>query len=114
MNMLKPVLAIASTAAMLAGAASISGAAQLVAAPYAASGAAINCTIPNHVECDISSRKGIKSVKITANTPQGTINLVNKTYPNCPKLVTVGWDSAYHSSGKQIVECTPMKLKLAK
>jgi hypothetical protein len=61
----------------------------------------------------ISPAKGIKSVKITTNTPWGVTYLWNKSYPTCPKTVTVHWDSAYHSSGKQIVECVPMGLKLA-
>ncbi|PSB55578.1 hypothetical protein [Chamaesiphon polymorphus] len=65
----------------------------------------VNCTIPNNVSCDISSSKGIKSVKIQSNTPLGTIDLVNKNYDNCPKSVTVTWDSAYQSSNQDIVEC---------
>ncbi|MBN7778514.1 hypothetical protein JYP49_19770 [Nitratireductor aquimarinus] len=68
-------------------------------------GPAMNCSIPNHVVCTISSAKGLKLVKITANTPQGSVNLVNKSYNGCPKQVQVSWDSAYQMAGKQIVEC---------
>jgi hypothetical protein len=69
----------------------------------------VNCTNPNNVSCNISSSKGIKSVKIQANTPLGTIDLVNNNYPSCPLSVTVGWDSAYQSSSQQIVECQKQK-----
>ncbi|MBD2165180.1 hypothetical protein H6G04_12295 [Calothrix membranacea FACHB-236] len=66
----------------------------------------VNCTVPNSVSCNISSSKGIRSVRIQANTPLGTIDLVNKSYSNCPTSVTVGWDSAYQSSSQKIVECS--------
>ncbi len=66
----------------------------------------VNCTIPNNVVCKISSNKGIRSVKIKANTPFGTIDLVNKSYAGCPASVEVHWDSAYNSSSQQIVECS--------
>ena len=62
--------------------------------------------------CTISSTKGLKLVKITANTPQGSVNLVNKTYRSCPKSVKVSWDSAYQMAGKQIVECSGGGFKL--
>ncbi len=61
----------------------------------------VNCTIPNNVSCDISSSKGIKSVKFENKTQV----LVNESYANCPTSVTVTWDSAYHSSSHDIVEC---------
>ena len=51
-------------------------------------------------------------MKITANTPQGSVNLVNKTYRSCPKSVKVSWDSAYQMAGKQIVECSGGGFKL--
>ncbi len=79
--------------------------------PARASGPSIKCTVPNNVSCKIDSTKGIKHVKIKANTPQGTINVVNKSYAGCPKHVTVGWDSAYQASSKQIVECTKAAFK---
>ena len=110
MNIRNAILASATTAAILA-ASSVSGAAQFVAAPMAA-GASMNCSIPNNVVCTISSAKGLKSVKITANTPQGTINLVNKSYHSCPKQVTVSWDSAFQNPRNQIVECATGKLLL--
>lgn len=75
-------------------------------------GATMNCTVPNSVKCTISSAKGIKFVKIQANTGQGPIYLVNKSYRSCPKNVTVSWDSAYNASNKQIGECSLGKLKL--
>ncbi|EKF19238.1 hypothetical protein [Nitratireductor pacificus] len=105
--------AVAATSlAMLAlsGLSTASVAGQLALAPQAA-GATMNCSIPNAVVCTISSTKGLKLVKITANTPQGSVNLVNKSYNGCPKQVKVSWDSAYHMSGKQIVECGGFKLK---
>lgn len=74
-------------------------------------GATMNCTVPNHVKCTISSSKGIKFVKIQANTGQGPIYLVNKSYRSCPKNVTVSWDSAYNASNQQIGECKSGKLK---
>lgn len=104
------ILATATTAGLLV-AASASGASQFAAAPMAA-GAAMNCSVPNNVVCTISSNKGIRSVRITANTPIGTVNLVNKTYHSCPKQVKVSWDSAYQNSGNYIVECSTGKLLL--
>lgn len=94
----------------VAGTTSAGAAGGFAAGAAGASGATINCQIPNNVVCTISSSKGISSVKITANTPQGQVFLVNKTYPGCPKQVKVSWDSAYHSSGTQIVECSTGKL----
>lgn len=99
--------AVAATSLM----APVANAAKFKAVGNAAS-ATINCTVPNHVKCKIHSAKGIKSVKIQSNTGQGTIYVVNKTYRNCPKNVTVTWDSAYPSSNKQIAECSSgLKLK---
>jgi hypothetical protein len=66
----------------------------------------VNCAIPNNVVCDISSNKGIRSVKIQANTPLGTVDLVNKSYASCPASVTVHWDSAYYALDPQIAECS--------
>ncbi|AFY91689.1 hypothetical protein [Chamaesiphon minutus] len=65
-----------------------------------------NCTIPASVSCNISSSKGIKSVKIQTQGSSGPVYIVNKSYPNCPNSVTVGWDSAYQVSDKEIVECS--------
>lgn len=84
---------------------------QFALAPQMA-GPSMNCSVPNHVVCTISSTKGLKLVKITANTPQGSVNLVNKTYRSCPKSVKVSWDSAYQMAGKQIVECSGGGFKL--
>jgi hypothetical protein len=66
----------------------------------------LNCTVPNNVVCKISSNKGIRSVKVQANTPLGTVDLVNKSYVSCPALVEVSWDSAYNASEPQIAECS--------
>ncbi|MFC5587169.1 hypothetical protein ACFPOD_18790 [Nitratireductor kimnyeongensis] len=102
----------AASLVMLAAAAPSAGVAgQFALAPQMAS-PSMNCSVPNHVVCNISSTKGLKLVKITANTPQGSVNLVNKTYRSCPKSVKVSWDSAYQMAGKQIVECSgDLKLK---
>lgn len=102
------ILAATAAVALLAP---VSHAAKFKAVSKAA-GAAMNCTVPNHVKCTISSSKGIKFVKIQANTGQGQIYLVNKSYRSCPKNVTVSWDSAYSASNKQIGECKSGKLKL--
>ncbi|MFN3549095.1 MAG: hypothetical protein ACK4U0_16540 [Mesorhizobium sp.] len=98
---------IATAAALVAataGTATFAG--QFVAMPASGGGAAINCSIPNNVVCTITSAKGLKSVRINSNTPQGTIAVVNKNYRNCPKSVQVSWDSAYQASSTQIVECS--------
>ncbi|WP_295813072.1 hypothetical protein [uncultured Nitratireductor sp.] len=84
---------------------------QFALAPQMA-GPTMNCSIPNHVVCTINSAKGLKLVKITANTPQGSVNLVDKSYNGCPKQVKVAWDSAYQMAGKQIVECSGGGFKL--
>ncbi|WP_457940464.1 hypothetical protein [Mesorhizobium sp. 10J20-29] len=102
-------LAIASLTAL--SAAGPVTAAQFASAP-ASAGAAIHCTIPNAVSCTVSSQKGVRSVKITANTPQGTINLVNKRYNSCPKSVKVSWDSAFQAASTKIVECGNLGLKI--
>jgi hypothetical protein len=67
----------------------------------------VNCTIPNNVVCNISSTKGIASVRYQMNNPfgPGLLDLVNETYSNCPKNVSVHWDSAYHSVSSTIREC---------
>lgn len=67
----------------------------------------VNCTIPNHVVCNISSPKGIKSVRYQMNNPfgPGLLDLVNETYSNCPRSVTVHWDSAYQPVASTITEC---------
>jgi hypothetical protein len=65
----------------------------------------INCSIPNNVKCTISSSKGIKSVKIQTQGPSGPVYIVNESYQNCPRSVTVHWDSAYKASNTDIVEC---------
>lgn len=110
-NKTRFAIAAASLALLsLSGLSTASVAAQLALAPQAA-GATMNCSIPNNVVCTINSTKGLKLVKITANTPQGTVNIVDKSYNGCPKQVKVSWDSAYSMSGKQIVECGGFKLK---
>jgi hypothetical protein len=109
---IRNTLVAASTAALVLVAGSASFAGKFVAMP-AASGAQISCSIPNNVVCTISSAKGLKSVKILSTTPQGTVAVVDKTYRSCPKQVKVSWDSAYQSSGNQIVECSPMGFKAA-
>jgi hypothetical protein len=100
-----------TAAAVVAAIASPAFAQSFATAP-ARSGASISCSIPNNVVCTITSQKGLKKVVIKSNTPQGTVNLVNKTYYSCPKSVTVSWDSAYHSSSNQFTECSGAKLKL--
>lgn len=84
---------------------------QFALAPHMASGPTINCSVPNNVVCTITSAKGLKLVRITSNTPQGTVNVVDEAYRGCPREVKVAWDSAYQMSGKQIVECGGFKLK---
>jgi len=101
-----------STALLLASPSAHAG--KLKFGALKSSGPTMNCTVPNHIKCTISSSKGIKRVKIQSNTGQGTINVVNKTYRSCPKSVSVSWDSAYPAHNKQIVECTSAKLKLKK
>lgn len=66
----------------------------------------INCSIPNNVQCTISSSKGIKSVKIQTQGPSGPVYIVNESYTNCPRSVNVHWDSAYKASSTDIVECS--------
>lgn len=78
----------------------------------ASASTAMSCTIPNAVSCTITGTKGLRSVLIKANTPQGVVNLVDKSYRGCPKSVKVSWDSAYHSSSTKFVECSSAKLKL--
>lgn len=102
------ILAATAAVALLAP---VSHAAKFKAVSKAA-GATMNCTVPNHVKCTISSSKGIKFIKIQANTGQGPVYLVNKSYRSCPKNVTVSWDSAYQASNKQIGECSLGKLKV--
>ncbi|MCQ0990245.1 hypothetical protein [Jiella marina] len=109
-NSLAPRLLAALVALGALG--SVADAGQFKAAKIQSAGASISCSIPNAVVCSISSNKGIRSVKIRANGPNGPFNLVNKSYPGCPKSVKVSWDSAYHSSSKQVVECRSAKLKL--
>jgi sorbitol-specific phosphotransferase system component IIBC len=65
----------------------------------------VNCSIPNSVKCNISSSKGIKSVKIQTQGPSGPVYIVNESYQSCPLSVTVQWDSAYQASATEIVEC---------
>ncbi|BAY89924.1 MULTISPECIES: hypothetical protein [unclassified Tolypothrix] len=65
----------------------------------------VNCSIPNNVQCTISSSKGIKSVKIQTQGPGGPVYIVNESYQNCPRSVNVHWDSAYQASNTDIVEC---------
>jgi hypothetical protein len=49
-------------------------------------------------------------VRITSNTPFGVIDLVNEDYgAECPKNVSVHWDSAYHSSSQVITECSSIR-----
>jgi hypothetical protein len=107
---IRNTLIAASTAALVLAAGSASFAAKFAVMP-AAGGAQISCSVPNHVSCTITSAKGLKSVKILSSTPQGTIAVVDKTYRSCPKTVQVSWDSAYPSSGHQIVECSSMGFK---
>lgn len=102
--------ALASLTVISAAGLNSVGAAQFAAANATRGGASINCSVPNNVVCTITSQKGVKSVKITANTPQGTINLVNSNY-NCPKSVQVGWDSAYQAASTKVVECGPKAIK---
>lgn len=78
----------------------------------AAAAATMSCSIPNQVVCTVTSAKGLRSVLIKAQTPQGTVALVDKSYRSCPKSAKVSWDSAYHSSSTKFVECAPAKLKL--
>jgi hypothetical protein len=102
-----------ATAALVLAAGSASFAGKFVAMPSSGGGASMSCSVPNNVVCTISSSKGVKSVKISANGPYGAFNLVDKTYRSCPKQVKVSWDSAYQSSGNQIVECSSMGFKAA-
>ena len=105
MNILNTIIA-ATTALVVATAGTASFAGKFVAMPASGGGAAINCSVPNNVVCTITSNKGLKSVKINSNTPQGTVAVVNKSYRSCPKQVQVSWDSAYQASSTQIVECS--------
>ena len=108
---IRNTIVAASTAALVLAAGSVSFAGKFVAMPASGGGAQISCSVPNNVVCTITSAKGLKSVKILSNTPQGTIAVVDKTYRSCPKQVQVSWDSAYQSSGNQIVECSSMGFK---
>lgn len=75
------------------------------AAPTTANAASMSCSVPNAVVCTVTSRTGIKSVRVTGETPFGVVNLVDRSYRGCPRRVKVSWDSAYASKGKHIVEC---------
>jgi hypothetical protein len=99
-----------ATAALLAAPTASAGNLKLGAVK--ASGPTMNCSVPNQIKCTISSAKGIRLVRIQSNTGQGTINVVNKNYAGCPKSVSVAWDSAFPVHNKQIVECSPARLKL--
>jgi hypothetical protein len=107
---LRTSIVTAASALVLATAGSAAWAAQFAVAPSLGGGASLDCSIPNNVVCTVSSNKGVKSVRVTANGPYGAFNLVDKAYRACPKQVTISWDSAYHSTGHQIVECSSMKL----
>ncbi|XWN31422.1 MAG: hypothetical protein ROR55_28895 [Devosia sp.] len=74
------------------------------AAPTA-NAASMSCSVPNAVVCTITSRTGIKSVRVTGQTPFGVVNLVDRNYRGCPRRVKVSWDSAFSSKGRHIVEC---------
>ncbi len=110
---IRSTLIAASTAALVLAAGSASVAGTFVAMPASGGGSAINCSVPNHVVCTITSNKGVKSVKILSNTPQGAVAVVDKSYRGCPKQVKVAWDSAYQASNTQIVECGSMGFKAA-
>jgi hypothetical protein len=110
---IRHTLTATAAAAFVLAAGSASFAGKFVAMPAAGGGAQISCTVPNHVVCTVTSNKGLKSVKISANTPQGTIAVVDKTYRACPKQVQVAWDSAYQASNTQLVECASMGFKAA-
>jgi hypothetical protein len=104
-------IAAASLAMLGIGAPSSIAAGGFAVAP-AAGGANIQCSVPNNVKCTITSAKGVKSVRITSNTPFGNVDLVNTSYNACPKQVTVSWDSAYQAASTNIVECGTAKLLL--
>ncbi|RST87319.1 hypothetical protein EJC49_05815 [Aquibium carbonis] len=110
---IRNTLAAAAAVAIAVVAGSTSFAGNFVAMPASNGGASINCSVPNNVVCTISSAKGVKSVKISANGPYGAFDLVNKSYRNCPRQVKVSWDSAYQESGTKIVECAPGAFKAA-
>lgn len=111
MNIRNTLIATATAALVVATAGTASFAGKLVAMPASGGGAAIDCSVPNNVVCTITSNKGLKSVKISSNTPQGTIAVVDKNYRGCPKSVQVSWDSAYQAGSTQIVECGSMGFK---
>lgn len=71
-----------------------------------AEAATMNCSVPNNVVCTVTSATGVRSIKVFSNAGFGTVAVVDKSYRNCPRSVKVSWDSAYQSSGTQIVECS--------
>ena len=72
----------------------------------------VNCSVPNHVVCTVSSNKGIASVKFFINHNGQQLAVVNKSYRSCPKSVQVSYDSAYNVQNQQVVECQTGKLLL--
>lgn len=104
-----------ATALAAAGLLAVAGVgATQAAGSFAAGGgqaaANVNCSVPNHVVCTVTSNKGIASVKFFINHNGSQLPIVNKSYRSCPKSVQVSYDSAYHVANKQIVECQTGKL----
>jgi hypothetical protein len=76
-----------------------------------AAGATINCAIPLNVVCQVSHPDGIKSVKVMVDFGDlGTIAVVDKTYPACPKNVQVSWDPIVPNYQFQVETCSGLKL----
>ncbi len=68
-----------------------------------ASAASVSCSIPNAVSCTVTSSKGLQRVWAVSTSGYGVIT--SKTFHNCPKSVTIGWDSNYQAN-VQYRECS--------
>ncbi len=54
----------------------------------------VECSIPNHVVCQVSDPKGFMSVTVNVDFGNlGTIDIASYTFPNCRTETTVSWDS---------------------
>ena len=65
----------------------------------------VSCAVPNNVTCTASSSRGIRSVTVTVAGPTGPVNVVDKSYSNCPAQVQYSFDSAYQVQGTSVREC---------
>lgn len=108
---MKQVQRIAALA-LVVGSALVGGMFGSQAHDAGAAGTSIDCSIPLNIVCTVSNPAGIKSVKVNVDFGGeiGTIAVVNKTYPNCPKTVDVHWDPIVPNYAFAVETCDGLKL----